>query len=72
MVSKQGYWKLESNRQLSAEQAAAELGGGPFQVLRIDSGSGKTTIYFAGDEKDVSAATFAAKPKSVTLKDVTK
>jgi hypothetical protein len=67
-----GHWKLDVNKEVSAADLATHLGNGPFLVLRTDTRDGKTTIHFAGDEKDVAAAKFAARPVAAKLEDIAK
>ncbi|MEA2897776.1 MAG: hypothetical protein QOJ84_3391 [Bradyrhizobium sp.] len=67
-----GHWKLEVNKEVPAADLSAHLGNGPFLVLRTDTRDGKTTIHFAGDDKDVAAAKFATKPVGTRVEDIAK
>jgi hypothetical protein len=67
-----GYWKLDVNKEVSAADLSAHLGNGPFLVLRTDTHGGKTTIHFAGDDKDVAAAKFATPPVATKLEEIAK
>jgi hypothetical protein len=67
-----GYWKLEVDKEVPAADLSAQLGNGPFLVLRTDTRDGKTTIHFAGDDKDVAAAKLSAKPVAVKMEDIAK
>jgi hypothetical protein len=49
------YFKLEKRGEMSEEDAHAAVSGA-HNIVRIDTGVGKTTIYFTADTKDARSA----------------
>jgi hypothetical protein len=58
------FWRLQVNGSLSVDDAQAAVAESEGTLLRLDTGEGKTDIYF-------SSASGARKLKAGSLKEVT-
>jgi len=66
------YFRVKLKGELSLDQAQAALPPGPISLLRVDTGKGETTVYYAGPEQPAAHKKGEPAAEEVDLDTVTK